>query len=140
MKKLLLAVMALPMLIGMMISCTGAKADVKELDGKWNIVEVNGTKVQKEKMPFMEFNMTDNKLHGNAGCNMFNTVVRPDSKDKSSFTLAPAVSTMMACADMDMEGKVMKALENVHGVKKGSSANQMVLVDSAGKDLIVLSK
>jgi len=141
MKKVLLVMLSLPMLLGVMSSCSDTKADAKKLDGKWNIVEVNGSKVEKkERVPFMEFNMADNKLHGNAGCNIFNTTVKLDSKDQSAISFAQPVSTMMACPDMDLEGKVLKNLEEVKAVKAGADANEMKLVSSSGTTLIVLKK
>lgn len=139
MKRVFYYVLLIPALIGM-ISCTSSKTNVKDLNGKWNIVEVKGTKVTKEKMPFMEFNMADNKVHGNAGCNMFNTSLTPDSKDVSAFTLKPAAATMMACPDMEVEGVILTSIESVAGVKAGKSANEMILVDKDGKTLFVLSK
>lgn len=60
-----------PALAGSLFACSGSKTDAKQLEGKWNVVEVKGEKVQAENTPFMEFDMKENKLHGNAGCNIF---------------------------------------------------------------------
>ena len=70
MKRVIFYVLMLPMVLGMMISCSEAKTDAKKLEGKWNVVEVKGEKILKEGLPYMEFDMAQNKLHGNAGCNM----------------------------------------------------------------------
>ena len=75
MKRVIFYVLMLPMVLGMMISCSEAKTDAKKLEGKWNVVEVKGEKILKEGLPYMEFDMAQNKLHGNAGCNMFNTTI-----------------------------------------------------------------
>lgn len=132
--------MALPMFMGAMSSCAGEKVDAKNLDGKWNIVEVEGTNIQKERMPYIEFNMTDNKVHGNAGCNMFNSMITVDNDNRSQISLANAASTMMACPDMELEGKIMKTFENIKGVKADKDKNRMLLVNSAGQTLLVLAK
>lgn len=141
MKRVIFYVLMLPMVLGMMISCSDAKMDAKKLEGKWNIVEVKGEKIQnQERQPYMEFDMAENKLHGNGGCNMFNTTVTLDSDDASSITIAPAAATMMACPDMSAEDAIFKTMGDVKAVKAGSSVNEMVLVDGNGNTLFVLSK
>lgn len=140
MKRVIFYVLMLPMVLGMMISCSEAKTDAKKLEGKWNVVEVKGEKILKEGLPYMEFDMAQNKLHGNAGCNMFNSSFTLDDKDISSITIAPGAATMMACPDMATEDAIMQAMGNVKAVKAGSSENEMVLVDQDGNVLLVLSK
>lgn len=132
--------MMLPMVLGMMISCSEAKVDAKKLEGKWNVIEVKGEKILKEGLPYMEFDMTQKKLHGNAGCNMFNTTVTLDDNNVSSITIAPGAATMMACPDMATEDAIMKAMGDVNAVKAGSSESEMLLVDKDGNTLLVLSK
>ncbi|WP_075556107.1 MULTISPECIES: META domain-containing protein [Parabacteroides] len=141
MKRVIFYVLMLPMVLGMMISCSEAKTDAKKLEGKWNVIEVKGEKILKEGLPpYMEFDMAQNKLHGNAGCNMFNTTVTLDANDVSAITIAPGAATMMACPDMATEDAIMQAMVNVNAVKAGSSENEMTLVDKDGNVLLVLSK
>ena len=132
--------MMLPMVLRMMISCSEAKVDAKKLEGKWNVIEVKGEKILKEGLPYMEFDMAQKKLHGNAGCNMFNTTVTLDDNNVSSITIAPGAATMMACPDMATEDAIMKAMGDVNAVKAGSSESEMLLVDKDGNTLLVLSK
>ena len=140
MKRVIFYVLMLPMVLGMMISCSEAKTDAKKLEGKWNVVEVKGEKILKEGLPYMEFDMAQNKLHGNAGCNMFNTTITLDANDVSSITIAPGAATMMACPDMATEDAIMKAMGYVKAVKAGNSESEMALVDQDGNVLLVLSK
>ena len=70
MKKAILTLLMIPAFVGMLFSCSEVKTDAKKLEGKWNIVEVKGEKILKEGLPNMEFDMKDNKVHGNAGCNI----------------------------------------------------------------------
>ena len=140
MKRVIFYVLMLPMVLGMMISCSEAKTDAKKLEGKWNVVEVKGEKILKEGLPYMEFDMAQNKLHGNAGCNMFNTTITLDANDVSSITIAPGAATMMACPDMATEDAIMKAMGDVKAVKAGNSESEMILVDQDGNVLLVLSK
>ena len=140
MKRVIFYVLMLPMVLGMMISCSEAKTDAKKLEGKWNVVEVKGEKILKEGLPYMEFDMAQNKLHGNAGCNMFTTTITLDANDVSSITIAPGAATMMACPDMATEDAIMKAMGDVKAVKAGNSESEMALVDQDGNVLLVLSK
>ena len=140
MKRVIFYVLMLPMVLGMMISCSEAKTDAKKLEGKWNVVEVKGEKILKEGLPYMEFDMAQNKLHGNAGCNMFNTTITLAANDVSSITIAPGAATMMACPDMATEDAIMKAMGDVKAVKAGNSESEMALVDQDGNVLLVLSK
>lgn len=132
--------MMVPAFVGMLFSCSEAKTDAKKLEGKWNIVEAKGEKIQKETLPYMEFDMKDKKVHGNAGCNIFNSTVVLDDKDISSITINPAAATMMACPDMETEGVILQSFDDVKGVKAGQSENEMLLVDGSGNVVLVLSK
>lgn len=140
MKKVFKYMLLIPACIGMLVSCSEAKTDAKLLDGKWTIVKVNGEKAEAENTPTMEFNMADKKLHGNAGCNIYNATLTLDDKDISAVTIGQAMSTMMACPDMETEGKVLKSMEQVRSVKAGQNENEMLLVDAEGNVLFVLSR
>ena len=129
-----------PALAGSLFACSGSKTDAKQLEGKWNVVEVKGEKVQAENTPFMEFDMKENKLHGNAGCNIFNTSVTLDGKDVSAITIAQGATTMMACPDMDLETKILQSMTAVRAVKAGPNADEMQLVDAEGNVWMVLEK
>lgn len=140
MKKVIFYVMMIPVLAGMLFACSDVKTDAKKLDGKWNVIEVKGEKLLEEGLPQMNFNIPENKLNGNTGCNLFNTTINLDSDDVSSITINPAATTMMACPDMDVEGKVLQSMEQVKGVKAGQNDNEMCLVDQNGNVLFVLSR
>lgn len=141
MKKIFFYALLIPAFVGMMSSCGESKTDVKGLEGKWNIAEVKGEKVVVEEgAPVMEFNMTENKLHGNAGCNIFNTSVVVDPNDISAITINQAATTMMACPNMELEDKVLKSMAEVKAVKAGKSADEMLLVDAEGNVLFVLAR
>lgn len=140
MKKAILTLLMVPAFVGMLFSCSEVKTDAKKLEGKWNIVEAKGEKIQKENLPYMEFDMKDKKVHGNAGCNIFNSTVVLDDKDISSITINPAAATMMACPDMETEGVILQSFDDVKGVKAGQSENEMLLVDGSGNVVLVLSK
>lgn len=139
-EKVLFYAFLLPAFVGMMFSCSDVKTDVKKLEGKWNVVEVKGEKVLEEGLPQMDFNMAEKKLHGNTGCNLFNTTITLDPEDVSSITIAPGATTMMACPNMDLETSVLQSMDQVRSVKAGKDENEMLLVDQDGNVLLVLER
>ena len=141
MKKLFMYALMIPAMAVSMVACSGSKVNVKQLDGKWNIVEVKGEAITAEENgPFMEFDMEAKKLHGNAGCNIFNTSVVLNDKDEAALKINQAAATMRACPNMDLETKIFQTMEAVRSVKSGKSANELLLVDENGNTLFVLNK
>lgn len=128
----------LPAVAALMVSCGGNKADAKMLSGDWEIVSVGNEKIEVEEMPFVEFDMDSHKVHGNAGCNIFNSTFTLSDDDAASITIAPAASTMMACPDMETEGKILKALLEVASVQNTKTPNTMALADKDGNVLLIL--
>ena len=139
MKKAILTLLMIPAFVGMLFSCSEVKTDAKKLEGKWNIVEVKGEKILKEGLPNMEFDMKDNKVHGNAGCNIFNSTVVLDDQDISSITINPAATTMMACPDMETERNILDAVNKVRSfeVKENGTVS---LLGEDGSELLTLKK
>ena len=127
-------------LIGMLQACSEVKTDVKKLEGKWNIIEVKGKKLLMEGLPSMEFDMQEGKIYGNAGCNLFNSTIELNADDVSLITINPGATTMMACPDMETEDAILKAMNDVKRVKSGHSEDEMLLIDSNGNVVFVLSK
>ncbi len=140
MKKVIYYLMLIPLSLTMLVGCSAAKTDAKSLEGKWTIVEVNGEKVSKEKMPFMEFDMAALRVHGNGSCNNFNSAIKLDPNNISNISFAPAAATMMACLDMAVESKIFKSLELINSITTGKDSNEIQLLDKEGNVLMVLSK
>lgn len=140
MKKFFVHAILVPALVGALLACSGSKSDVKRLEGKWNVVEIKGAKVKAENTPFMEFDLKENKLHGNAGCNIFNASVVLDRKNSSTLKIENGITTMMDCPDMDIESKLLQSMAEVRAVKAGENPNEVQLVDAEGNILMVLSR
>ena len=121
-------------------ACTEVKTDAKLLEGKWNVIEVKGKKLAKEVLPNMAFDMKDLKVHGNAGCNIFNSTLMLDESDPSSIIINLGAATMMSCPDMETEQAVLQAMGEVKQVKSGETESEMLLVDAEGNVVMVLSK
>lgn len=140
MKKVFYYVLMLPAIVMLMSSCGGKKVTAKDLDGAWKIVSVTGEEIKMAETPFIEFDMNSHKVHGNAGCNIFNSTFTLSDSDPAVLTIAPAAATLMACPDMDTESKIFKALLDVASVKKGKTSETVVLADKDGKELLVLEE
>ena len=85
------------------------------LNGEWKIEEVNGEAIPSgmEKQPFISFDIKKKSIHGNAGCNLINGGFETDKENPRSISFPNVISTMMACPDMEVESKVMKAINEV---------------------------
>ena len=95
-------------------------AKLSDLSGKWIISEAAGEAIPDgmEKQPFIEFDMTEKRIHGNAGCNIINGAFQTDETNPSAISFPQLISTMMACPDMAVEGRVTKALNEAQSFGK----------------------
>ena len=93
------------------------EADVKlsVLNGEWKIKEANSEAIPSgmEKQPFIAFDVKKKSIHGNAGCNLINGGFETSTSNAKSISFPGVASTMMACPDMETEGKILKALNEV---------------------------
>lgn len=85
------------------------------LNGEWKITEANGEAIPAgmEKQPFIQFDVKKKTLHGNAGCNLINGSFETNKDNARSISFPRVAATMMACPDMEVEGKVLSALNEV---------------------------
>lgn len=121
------------------VSCAGSKnaTGIPSLGGKWNIIKVDGTAIgQMETTPFLEFDTVKKQVHGNAGCNIINGGY---TQNDNTLKFGDMMRTMMMCPDMPTEDKIINAINKVNKFKAGED-NTIVLVDKAGKELLVLKK
>ncbi len=138
MKRVKMFVWMLPLLMFGVFACSQSQTDARELVGKWNIVAVNGKTIQQQEMPYVEFDMDERQLHGNAGCNMFNSSFTLDEQNRAAIVIAPGIATMMACPDMEIEDAIMQSLPLVKAVKAGKNENEMQLIGETGEVLFIL--
>ena len=119
-------------------------AELASLAGKWNIAAVYGQAVDEiekevEKTPFLEFNVEEKKVHGNAGCNIVNGGFTQEEGQPASLKFGQMISTMMAGPGMQVERQVLEALDKVtnFAMKDGQTA---VLLDENGEEALTLEK
>ncbi len=118
-------------------SCGTQNKSVVDLAGEWNIITVEGQKVSSEEIPFLGFDVKENRMYGNAGCNNIMGSVALNSK-KGSIELSNVGATRRMCPDMKLEDKVLNALEKVKSYK--ATKKGVELTDAEGKVLFGLEK
>ncbi len=139
MKKVLTAVCA----VAALASCgTSSKVgSVYRLGGEWNIVKVNGQEIKEadvEKTPFIGFNVAESRIYGSTSCNNLMGGLTADGKT-GKINFGHMGSTRMMCAKMDVEQKVLEALNSVEKFKLVGD-NKLELADKSGKTVMELKK
>ncbi|WP_294629269.1 META domain-containing protein [uncultured Bacteroides sp.] len=126
-----------------MSSCrTAEKATpLSTINGGWNIVEINGSKVtpgESRTLPFIMFDTETGRISGNSGCNRmmgnFDVNAKPGSLE-----LGAMASTKMMCPDMTTERNVLGALAQVKGYKKAGK-DKLYLCNASNRPVMTLEK
>lgn len=114
---------------------------VADLNGRWRIVEACGVAVSEgmESQPFVEIDVAEGRVHGNAGCNVFNGGIVTEEGNTTSISFPQLITTMMACPNIEVEDRVKKGLTTT--VSFGRLANGNVgLYDAANTLVVVLER
>lgn len=92
---------------------------LSSLSGKWMIktLENNPISVTDQESPFLSFDTAESRIHGNLGCNIVNGSFSVDPEKIDRIHFSKMISTMRACPDMDLEQKLLKAVESVSSFK-----------------------
>ena len=123
-------------------SCSATKTTdaAVDLNGEWDIVTVDGNAVdttKTESRPILGFDTAKNTIYGCASCNSINGKAKVDAS-KQTIKLSQVGTTMMLCANMEYEQKILKALESVKGYKAGKGCVE--LTNGSGKAVLQLKK
>lgn len=125
-----------------MMSCGSTKSvgDATALNGEWNIMEVNGSKVDKadvEEAPFLGFDAKDNNVYGCTGCNRLTGTLKV--KGNGGIDFGQMGCTQMLCANMEVERLVLDALGKTAKYSLDGTG-KLTLTDKSGKTVILLEK
>lgn len=129
--------------IAALVSCgTSNKAtSVYKLGGEWSIVKVNGEEIKEadvENEPFIGFNIAESRVYGSTSCNRLTGGLEADAKT-GKINFGHMGSTRMMCAKMDVEQKVLDALNSVDKFKFTGNET-LELSDKTGKKVMELKK
>ena len=132
------AAMALFTLASCQSSKNVATLSPTDLNGEWNIVEVNGSALNVKEYPYIGFNSEDNRIYGNSGCNRIMGSFELNKKP-GELALGQMASTMMAGPNMDIERNVLNALGQVKGYKQ-MGKNEIALCNEQKRPVVILKK
>ena len=114
---------------------------LSSINGEWNIIEVNGSKVtpgESRTLPFITFDTATGRVSGNSGCNRMMGSFDVNAKP-GSLSLGAMAGTKMMCPDMTTERNVLGALAQVKGYKKAGK-DKMYLCNASNRPVVVLEK
>lgn len=114
------------------------KRNLSFLNGAWQVTTIQGTPVPASAAIKVVIDVDECKIHGNAGCNILNgtVVVNLDKGDGIEFK--DLATTRMTCPDIATEQAFLLALEQVDTCTEGASADQAIMKDSDGKQILTL--
>lgn len=112
-----------------------------DLHGKWKIVEAMGVAIadSMENQPFVELNVAEKTLHGQAGCNLINGGYQTEEGNPTSISFPQLISTMMACPDLETEDRVKQALNTTRFFGR-LQEGRVGFFDEANTPVLVLVK
>lgn len=120
-----------------------AKAQLAALQGEWKVIEAGGqsipTDLEERQKPYINFNIAKKSIHGNAGCNMINGGFNLDDKNPQAISFPAVAATMMACPNMEVERRVMNALNNTKSFRLLTDI-KVAFYNEEGATTMVLSK
>ncbi|WP_300132763.1 META domain-containing protein [uncultured Barnesiella sp.] len=119
-------------------ACRSSKdaVSVNDLDGEWNVVEIQGQAVQAESQPFIGFDAQDGRVYGYTGCNRLMGALTLSKPNK--IELGQMASTLMACPDMETERLMLNALASVRSLEV--SGKELLLYSGGKKPVMRLQK
>lgn len=143
MKKVFVSLCLAAVMAGLS-SCGSTKnpALPADLDGEWNIIEINGAAVVPapgQTFPYIGFDKATGRVHGNAGCNrlMGSFDIHAEA---GTIDLSRLGTTRMMCPDMTVEQNVLNALAQVKQYVKLGEENIGLCGKSAKRPILVLKK
>ena len=119
-------------------ACRSSKdaVSVNDLDGDWNVVELQGQAVPTESQPFIGFDAQDGRVYGYTGCNRLMGALTLSKPNK--IELGQMASTLMACPDMETERLMLNALASVRSLEV--SGKELLLYSGGKKPVMRLQK
>lgn len=121
-----------------------AITDINELEGEWNVIELEGKSLSSDNpLPFLSFDLKEKRLSGNAGCNRIIGSLDIDESNSEMISFPQVASTRMACPDMTVEDNLLKLLNGVKYFESKSKAKPVTrisLCDESKNPIILLEK
>lgn len=135
------------LLLGCITACRThrqATASFSDLDGEWNVIEMNGKQLDPAVThPIIGIEAAAHRLYGNAGCNRMMGQIEYSDSHKNIIKFPHIGTTRMACPDMSGENELLKTLSEVvrfEAVGDKKPVTQIALYNLTNKKLLVLQR
>lgn len=119
-----IAILAIILGLGIQ-SCNSVKPINKaSLEGQWTLKTLNGedaASLFKGAIPSINFDLTENRISGNGGCNLYNGSFT--ISEKNEFSAPQIATTMMLCMEENQESRFLEELgksNNIIGINQDS--------------------
>lgn len=112
------------------------RQDFSFLNGTWRVASIKGASEDNPDIVLV-FDIAEQKLHGNTGCNILNGEIAIDMGEHNSLTLQNLMTTKMACPEGSSETALLVALEEVMYARPVNS-NECQLIDGQGDAVLTL--
>lgn len=99
------------------------KHDLGFLDGRWEVLQINGAAVDKEANLEVVLDSQQGTIHGNAGCNVVNGSMICTLEKDNGLEFRDLRTTRMTCPYISTEQAFLLALEEVTSVQKTQSGD-----------------
>jgi len=114
---------------------------VSDLSGEWNVVKIEDKEITVSPdggmQPYLAFDVVNNRLFGCAGCNRVMGVL--NAADNGTIDLSRMGATRMMCPDMDIEDRLLAALNQVKEFGADKSG-RLVFMDDHQRHMVTLEK
>lgn len=112
---------------------------LSDISNEWRIISVFGENLPSmEQVPFVNFNIENNRVSAYAGCNRLSATFKSGEK-ANGITISKVISTRMACPDMTTEQNVITALEQTRSYGVSMKGN-LLLFSASGKIVMELMR
>jgi len=113
------------------------KHNLEALNGQWMFSTLEGKKVEVDGVNIF-FDIPEQKVHGNTGCNYFNGTITIDSHKPNSISFSQMAVTMRMCENSDTERQMLVALEETSTYSV--SGKTLRLFNSKGHEVATLTR
>lgn len=121
-----------------------AISDINELEGEWNVIELEGKSLSSDNpLPFLSFDLKEKRLSGNTGCNRIIGSLDIDESNSEMISFPQVGSTRMACPDMYVEDNLLRLLSSVkyfESMSKTKPVTRILLCDESKNPIMLLEK
>ncbi len=108
------------------------------LNGTWSVVYIGEKEINDPKMKLV-FDVDEQHLHGNTGCNILNGKFETDMEAPNSISISAVRTTKVACKNPDDEMQLIVSLEDTSSARM-ISADTVYFFNPGGERVLVLKK